>query len=436
MPVLNLQTASATPTILPEELKVSPQEVNGQTVSIWVPWLDERGDQLSFLVEDFNATNEYDIRLELTAWGGEMALADALTEGLSGATELPDLFVARPEQAFSFQRAGLDLVALDGYLASPDWGLAEQERSDRIDAVWQLGEGAELQLGLPAETNAHFLVYNLTWGLELGFNAPPRDHEDFLLQTCKAERVNLEDATRENDGTGGWLISNDSNSMLSWLSGFGYPIPSQPPYRFNTAETKSTFDYLKSLLVKQCAWLGRQTTPYDYFAGRYALLYSGSLAEISAQREAMSRAGNTDQWVLIPYPSKSGTGMTLVDGTDYFITASTPARQMAAWLFLRWMHAPGQQQRWSLATGSWPGSHSVAAAFETEHSSDLVYSYVFQALEGIQPAPHAAEWNVIRYIFEDAAWQLFQPESRVNQIPVLLETLDATIDEILAMDED
>jgi len=436
MPVVNLQTASPTPTVLPEGLRLTLDELTGQNISIWVPWLDDRADQLSYLVEDFNSTNAYGIRVEITTWGGEMALSDAMADGLTDSSTVPDVFIARPEDAFSFQRAGIELVALDDYLASPDWGLSEDERDDLISPVWQFGEEDGLQYGVPAETLGHFLFYNLTWGLELGFNAPPKTHEDFLLQTCKAERANLGDGTKTNDGTGGWLIASDSSSMLAWLAGFGFQIPTNAPYLFNLPETKSTFDYLKSLLVKECAWLGKQTTPYDYFASRYTLIYSGTQADIAGQRAVFSRTGNTDQWVLIPYPVKSGISTTLVDGTDYFIIKSDPVLQMAAWLFLRWMNEPDQQVRLSQTNGVWPSRSSVTKTLETENSSDLIYTYVYRAMETIQPVPHAADWAIVRRIFEDAAWQLFQPESRVNQIPSLLENLDATIEEILAMDEE
>ncbi|MGA9399099.1 MAG: extracellular solute-binding protein, partial [Anaerolineaceae bacterium] len=394
MPIVNFQTASPTPTVLPEDLRLTPDELSGQDVSIWLPWLDDRADQLSYLVDDFNSTNAYGIHVKITTWGGEMALSDAMADGLTGVPTLPDIFVALPEDAFSLQRAGIELVALDDYLASQDWGLSEDERADRIAPVWQLGEEDGLQYGVPAETLGHFLFYNLTWGLELGFNAPPKTHEDFLLQTCKAERANLEDGVKANNGTGGWLIASDSTSMLAWLTGFGFRIPTQSPYLFNLPETKSTFDYLKSLLVKECAWLGKQTTPYDYFAGRYTLIYSGTLADIAGQRAAFSRTGNTDQWVLIPYPVKSGISTTLVDGMDYFITKSDPVHQLAAWLFLRWMNEQAQQARLSQANGMWPSRSSVTKTLEIENSSDLIYTYIYRAMETIQPVPHAADWAI------------------------------------------
>ena len=108
MPVLNLQTASPTATPLPEGLRLTPEELEGLELELWSPWLDESGDQLGFLVDDFNRTNLYGIQVRLTTWGGDTALLDAV----ESADALPDIFIASPEEAFRLQAAGLPLLAI------------------------------------------------------------------------------------------------------------------------------------------------------------------------------------------------------------------------------------------------------------------------------------------------------------------------------------
>lgn len=430
-PAVNIQTATPTATPLPGHLDLSGDDLEGQNLTLWSPWLEDRGEQLSYLVEDFNQTNDYGVTIALVPWGGDMALLDGLTGVLTEPDALPDLFIAAPEEAFSLQAAGLPLIALDEYVANPAWGFSDEEQADLIVPVWQLGQTGGNQYGVPAETNARFLFYNLTWGLELGFNNPPRDHEDFLLQACMAEQANLKDGTRENNGTGGWLVTNDAASMLAWLMAFDFPVPTGAPYVFDLPEVKSGLDYLKNLEIKGCAWLGKASTPYDYLTTRHALLVSGSLEEISQQRAAFSQAGSTDQWLLIPYPRQSGDPRMLLDGSDYFLVSSEPGRQMAAWVFLRWMSDPLQQVRMSQVTGTWPGRQSAVSVLQAEWSADLIYSYVFSAMSSLQPAPHDAGWSIARRVFEDAAWQLFQPETRADGIPTLLTDLDATLLELL-----
>lgn len=430
MPEVQIQTALPTGTAQPGVLLVSQDELKGAVVTVWSPWLDERGDQLGYLIDDFNQNNSYGIRVNLTTWGGETALTDALTAG----TDLPDVFISSPEEAFRLKEAGLLLLALDGYQASPTWGLTGEELEDRIEAAWQLGQSDSSQYGIPAAMDAQFLFYNLTWGLELGFNAPPQTRADFLLQSCKANKANNEDGLRENNGTGGWLIPPGSNGLLAWLVAAGYPLPAGGPYTFDTPEARSVLDYLKNLEVKGCAWLGKADTPYEYFSKRYALMVSGSLSEVAAQRAALSQAGLADQWVLIPYPDQSGDKPTLVTGSSYFVIPSDASHQMAAWIFLHWMDEPTQQLRLLQVSGGWPTYSSAAEAYAAEFESDLAYSYVLNAMMTIRPVPHTADWSIARRLFEDAAWQLFQPETRSDQIPTLLAELDETIREILSIE--
>ena len=430
MPVLDLQTASPTATLLPEGLRLTPEELEGLELELWSPWLDEGGDQLGFLVDDFNQSNIYGIQVRLTTWGGDTALLDAV----ESTDALPDIFIASPEEAFRMQAAGLPLLALDDYLVSSQWGYTPEEQADRIEAAWQLGQSGGTQYGIPAETDAQFLFYNLTWGLELGFNAPPKTRADFLLQSCKAQKANLEDDSRENNGTGGWLIAYDSASLLAWLSASDSPLPAGAPFTFDLPETRSVLDYLKNLEARDCSWLGKAATPYEYFTKRYALMVSGSLAEIADQRTAFTRAGSSDQWVLIPYPRQSEDSPTLVSGSSHFAVPSDPAHQMAAWVFLRWMNESSQQMRMMQSGVGWPSRQTAADAYAAGFESDLVYSYTANAMRNLSPAPHEAGWSIARRLLEDAAWQLFQPETKAAQIPSLLAELDATILDILAMD--
>jgi len=69
------------------------------------------------------------------------------------------------------------------------------------------------RLGMPAERSARFLLYNVSWARELGFNTPPSNADDLQLQACHAHQAMLTDTDRSNDGQGGWLV--DTNSTTS-----------------------------------------------------------------------------------------------------------------------------------------------------------------------------------------------------------------------------
>jgi hypothetical protein len=48
-----------------------------------------------------------------------------------------------------------------------------------------------------------------------------------------------------------------------------------------------------------------------------------------------------------------------------------------------------------------------------------------------EPAPVLASWRKVRFILEDAAWQVFQPTVTIEQIPQILGELDDMVPEVL-----
>jgi hypothetical protein len=49
----------------------------------------------------------------------------------------------------------------------------------------------------------------------------------------------------------------------------------------------------------------------------------------------------------------------------------------------------------------------------------------------LQPAPTLASWRVARRIYQDAAWQIFQPFTKLEGIPAVLAELDKMVIELV-----
>ncbi len=77
--------------------------------------------------------------------------------------------------------------------------------------------------------------------------------------------------------------------------------------------------YLYDLFLENCAWIGRQQHPYQYFANRQALTYSGKMEDILIQERVNELNNSNDQWTVLPYPSKIDKPVLLIDGDSYAI---------------------------------------------------------------------------------------------------------------------
>ena len=431
--------ASSTPDLLPTtsptatqpvHLQVEPDELNGLEITFAVPWSGEVEQTAAGLVSEFNRTNIWGIKVSLNALGSDALLNDYVEENLK-TDQSANVIVAPIDQLLLWQANENGVIALDDYIANPQWGIPDEEIETYYPSIWEQDAGRERQLGIPALRTSPVLIYNTTWAKELGFSSPPVTTKEFEEQVCAAAlAVRLE----QNDGTGGWIVNNSPLTILNWLNAFGgvdLDELNAETYRFNTSPSRQALTYLRTLFDEGCAWNSRNPSPYDYFSNRQALIYSGTLADIPAQAAAQFRNESADEWTAIPYPTNTLEPSYFVYGNSYAILVDGPQRQLASWLFIRWMSDPERQARLASASATLPLTSGAAELMTEDAAIHPQWKEVISQLASAQPAPHTPSWAIVRNILADAAWQTFQPNAEIDKIPGYLQQLDATIHEIL-----
>jgi multiple sugar transport system substrate-binding protein len=422
-----------TPT-LPAYLQVETSQLRGMALSVWHPLAGGQAEIFDALVRKFNQENEWGIQVNQTATGGNSLLYQMVETGLKNGA-LPNVLVAPGELLHEWQnRSGL-LIGLDDYIQHPNWGFSSLELGDFPVVFWKQDQIEDIQIGIPLTRDAQVLFYNQSWGRELGFSAPPTTAEEFKKQACAAASAILKDQNRENDGTGGWIVSTDALALLSWLTIFGYEVPSDPNSQltiFNVQSARDAFDFLRALYEEGCAWVARNPLPYDYFAARQALFYSGALSDIPPQEDAIQRHESPDAWMVIPYPTAGNKPLIYTSGLSYAIFAASPQEQLASWLFIRWMATSTTQVQLIEAGGGWPVNVSAVEKLSNYRQDHPQWANTLTWIPLARPVPQGHHWLTALRILEDAGWQLFQPQPDIkDQIPAILAQLDLTIAEVL-----
>ncbi len=417
------QIPTPTPTAIPDWW-VEPDALSGLKIEFWHPWTGKMAEVVAALVVDFNRSNPYGIRVTGRDWGGNSGLSGQVLNR----AYLPELLMANPEQLAAWQAESLDLVDLAGYQNNPTYGIAE----DDYYPVFRSGEGGILT-SLPIQRSARVLFYNVTWAKELGFTTPPGTPEEFQEQACSAAEANRSDRSVENNGTGGWLWESDALTLASWFAAYGASLPEslESAYQFNNNNVVDAFTYLRSLLDSGCAWSGKTLYPYEIFAKRQALFISGSLQDIPSIKIAMPHYQSTDAWTILPYPGVNGEKNTITNGVNFAIPSSDPARQLAAWIFARWMLLPEQQVKLIQAGGTFPLSESAMAALESFSRQNTQWDSALDWIMESQPAPSSSSWVRIGDLLEDAGWQIAQPYVKLEEIPAVLGQLDEMITQLV-----
>jgi multiple sugar transport system substrate-binding protein/sn-glycerol 3-phosphate transport system substrate-binding protein len=415
--------------VTPSMLGVTSADLRGIQVTLWYPWAGETGDAFKTMLDEYSRTNQWGITVNTSSYEGFGRLDEAVDSAIISDT-LPDLLIDYGYQAQHWDESSI-LADLTPYVQDPLWGYTSGEQADFTPDFWaeDLVAGAQSgqarRLGIPFYRSAYVLFYNQSWARELGFTRPPSSMEDFRSQACSA--ANDTPTTSGNHGSvpGGWLITNQPGEAVGWIYAFGGDItnPDATGYLFSGFETRQAFLYIKDLLDKGCAWSDLGMDPKSEFANRGALFVVGSLFDIPAQQQAFNQAGSRDEWMVIPFPSRQ---QPVVDtyGPSILITNSTPTKQLAAWLVLKWLVYPHNQIDWVNGQGVYPTRQSATEYLLENPGANQQWNQALALLPDAHAEPSIASWSMVRWALNDAITELINPKLTSDQIPSLLEKLD------------
>lgn len=417
-----VKTPSATQTPLSgSQLGVPEEALKGVTIQVWHPWFDVEASLFNSLVEEFNQKNEWGIKVEPASQVNYSYLYETVSASLPTPNH-PNLVIALPEQAQAWndERVVSDLAP---YVSDPKYGI---EANDFPNIFWTQDALGDARLAVPAQRTARFLIWNETWAKSLGFDAPPETPEDFQLQACRAHQSMLADQSAKNDGRGGWLVDTSWQTALSWMLAFEGGVLEQNDYRFLTPNNIAAFKYLRQLSEQGCAWQApADVDAYLAFANREALFATASLEDLSGQMRAFSDAGNSDKWTVIPFPGLKRPALVAY-GSSYVILKSEKEKELAAWLFVRWMLEPQQDARMAEATHLFPLRSSTLDLLADYKRTHPQWAQAVNLIPELTLQPQLASWRNVKIMLGDGFAQMYRMNIPSGQIATVLAQMEAT----------
>jgi ABC-type glycerol-3-phosphate transport system substrate-binding protein len=413
------------------QLDVPKEALKGVTIQVWHPWFGVESNLFASQVKEFNQTNEWGIIVQSTSQTNYTQLLESVTTALPTANR-PQLVIAFPEHALGWDANGF-VTDLTDYVDDPRYGFTREEIGDFPLVFWTQDAIGGKRLGVPAERSARFLVYDESWARQLGFDAAPQTADEFRQQACRAHQTMLSDNDKQNDGHGGWLVDTSPTTFLSWMMAFGGGVLEGNSYRFLTPRNLAALTFVKKLYDDGCAWIAMpgadpSTEPGrslpTLFANRQALFTTASLEELSDYSRAMASADNTDQWTVLSFPGDVQTGLVIY-GSSYVVLKSTPEKQLASWLFVRWMLSPANQKSWVEVTGLFPLRTSSIDQLGDYRDSHPQWAAAVDLLPRAQIQPQLASWRKVRVMLGDGFDSMFKantPSGRVAEILAIMET--------------
>jgi len=344
---------------------------NGQTITFWHQHIDERQVLLEDIINEFNITNQWGITVIPENMGSYGDIFTSLLPIL-GTDEVPNLVVAYQHHAAAYQLVK-GLVDLNSLVDSTTWGIDSPEKTDFFPGIYSqdifpIFDGA--RLGYPIQRSTDVLYYNANWLSELGFSSPPATPEEFKQMACA---VTSPFSTSPADKGLGYQFYVDSTRFSSWVFAFGGDIFDEETNKFtyDNATTTQTVNYLLDLIDTGCTTtvLQRDEVHTAFSEGTTLFMVDSSLHIPTI--DTMVKESGDFEWNVAPIPSTKDEPVQNVFGASISIPTSTPEKELAAWLFLKYFTSPEVQAQWGEGSNYLPIRMSAGdylANYFSDHS--------------------------------------------------------------------
>jgi multiple sugar transport system substrate-binding protein len=390
-------TLTPTPFPTPTRVPCSPAttgplagvDPRGQRLTWWHGYSGER--DLYAIVFHFNYSNACEIQVDLKYQGSYAAIHGKMVSALAKGSP-PDLVIGYQNDQAVYQKTN-GLVDLEPYVQDLTWGLIPEDQTDFYPSFWNQSVHpayVNQRLGFALNRSMEVMFYNTTWARELGFDRPPATPAEFEAQACAAASAN---------GIGGYILRNNASALAAWTFAFGGDVldESGTRYVFNSPATIEAMTMLKRMADNRCAY-NLKGYPNTAFAARRALFTQGSSSGLPFYLEDLERAGKGDTFDIIALPHTTAQPRQNVYGGDIMIPATSPERQLAAWIFLKWFTTPEIQALWVKVSTYYPTRLSTVDRLQNYQAKNPVWTAGYELLPFAVYEPQLISYDSVRVL--------------------------------------
>jgi multiple sugar transport system substrate-binding protein len=373
---------------------------NDVTIQFWHAMSGPNGEAVDYLVEKFNAENEYGITVEATYQGGYGDLHQKLVGALT-ANETPHIAQAYGNNIAIYMQSDA-IVQLNAYIEDKDYGMDDFE--DIIEGYRVENSSYEdgMFYSLPFNKSTEVLYYNKTFFMEHGLEVPTTWDE-------------LESVSREITAiTGQPAFGYDSlsNLLITWTQQAGgqYTDSDGNAY-FNSPEGLEALTFF----VDGCnEGIFRMAGEDRYMSGPFndqnAMMFIGSTSGSAYV------GSDTFEWdsAQVPFGKEK---KVIQQGSNMFMMESTPNEQLATFIFMKFLTDTENTAEWATRSGYLPVRES---ARESQVYVDFVAT-------GANPTKvtgtsYDGSWYIFDPIFPDSYDYRMAVETAVEEAVLGLKT--------------
>ncbi len=371
---------------------------SGQEVSFWYQHSGARAEALEEIIGEFNESNEWGITVVGSAQGGYGDIFNKML-AVIGTSDVPNLVVAYQNQAATYQ-LGEGLVDMRELVNSEVWGLTEEEKADFFPGFYAsdiFPSFDNARLGFPPNRSMEIMYYNSDWLAELGYDAPPTTPAEFKEMACAATAQPFSGAVSDTQALG-FQFALDASTIASLSFAFGGDIfdYDNVAYRYDGQATIDAMTLMQELFAEGCAVIPAERYGDQTDFGNGTTLFNVSSSSGLPYYASAVEEGATFNWGVGPIPHITDEPVANVYGASVSIGQSTPEKELAAWLFIKYYTSPEVQAQWAQVSNYFPVRQSVAEGLADYFANNPNYQTAFSLLSYGTSEPPVPGYDFVR----------------------------------------
>jgi multiple sugar transport system substrate-binding protein len=369
----------------------------GAVITYWFQHTSKNGEEMMKMIADFNANNEWGITVKGEFAGPYDQIYNKMVAAIV-AQNPPELVVAYQNQSATYAVSDA-LVDMNIYVKDPKWGLGK-DLADYFPGIINQDVNAQFggkRLGFPPNRSLEVMYVNMAMLKAAGIKEAPKTWKEFADDCAKV--------TSAEKGTYGYALDNlDASHIFAFVVSRGGEIARADGkgYTLNTPQVKETMTFMKGLVDKGYARkIPKKYDDQNDFGNGLACFTTGSTSGYNYYKAAVEKGkSGAFEWTIAPIPQTTATAKPAMDlyGASVSIPKSTPQKQLAAWLFIKWMGEPKQQAQWAHVSKYFPVRAAAEPLIKDMLDTDPIYAKAWSILKtaNLKAEPPYAGYDLVR----------------------------------------
>ncbi|HZQ38051.1 MAG TPA: ABC transporter substrate-binding protein [Dehalococcoidia bacterium] len=305
------------------------------------------GKKLASLIQDFQAKNP-NIQINAQYVGNYDDLFQKLETAIAGG-QTPDMAVAYPNQVSEYQQANV-IIPLDDYVKSQKYGLQKDDYADILQAYrydnFYAGNDNKM-LSFPFTKSIELMYYNADALKAAGVDVP-QTWDDFLKAAKAVTKGDMK----------GYAIGVEPSLFANMIFSRGGKEISddQKQWVFNNQQGVDSLAFFQQLIKDGSGYqVAKQFADQTDFGNAKAAFTFSTSAGLPYYQQEVQNDGKGFNWNVAAPPHVQGQPpAAVINGADIAMFKSSPEKQLAAWLFMKYFASKEVNPDWSVASGYLP----------------------------------------------------------------------------------